>query len=493
MKLKVSVIASAILLTACGGGGSSGYFESTNPSTNPSDPQQQLSTSQLNSLRIDLDKNTLAAMNDSIVVTVKALSINKGGLPSLPVTLKITDPTNLVLNQGSDTVTTDENGNAQFTLQTLKNTNFSELVKNGFTIEASVKGRNISQTQQINVSGADISVVEEKNIVVLNATKDTVNVRDDKSTITVKVLNQNGEVLQDQKVSLRVEDAAKSGIYLTNLSPTTDENGNAKFDLIVNETLRKGMTAEQLIQSGIRLTATVTGTNGQVSTQNYKINVIDATVPVADGTIVIAYNPTEVIAYDAAEGNFYAKEAVVTVTDKDGKPLANQSVTMSVTPTYYRFGQYVWAATIPDDVDSPSWLHPAAYPVYYDRTKYTGGQNDDDKNYIQLTNPSTTCNVGNKTTVNGKSLQVATLVGQENTASTLIYKTDNAGKFNLQLRYPKIYATWVGIEVKATTTTGSKNIEATENIPLNPSTADFSTDGTFGPNLTSPFGARGSC
>lgn len=494
-KTKLAVVAVSILLASCGGGGSKGYYEDSK-SEAPVDEEIKLSTSQLDSLRIDLDKNSLAVINDSIVVNVKALSINKGGLKSLPVTLKIIDPTNLVINQGLDTVSTDESGNAQFTLSTLNSSEFSSLTKNGFYIEAFVKSRNVSQRIHVNVSGTDSNHIDEKNIVVMNASKNTVNVRDDKSTITVKVTNQNGEVLKDQKVSLRVEDTLNNGVYLNNIKPLTDENGDATFDLIINESLRKNMTANELVNAGIDLTAIVTGTNGQVTTQNYKINVVQASVPVADGTIVIAYNPINVISYDSAEGNFYAKETVVTVTDKDGKPLANQNVTMKILPTYYRFGQYVWGTTIPDDVDSPKWLHPVNYPVYYDRNYFTLGKDEEGKEtkvYIPQSNSSTTCNVGNKTTVNGKSLQIATLVGLENIGSTLIYKTDNQGKFNLQVRYPKIYANWLGIQLTATTSTGSKSIETYENIPLNSATEDFSSDGTWGPNLTSPFGLRGTC
>ncbi|NHC04972.1 hypothetical protein G9F31_14600 [Acinetobacter sp. 187] len=495
LKTKLTLVALSIILASCGGGGSNGYYED-NKSQTPVDEETKLSTSQLDSLRIDLDKNSLAVVNDSIVVNVKALSINKGGIKSLPVTLKIIDPTNLVINQGLDTVSTDESGNAQFTLSTLNSSEISNLVKDGFFIEAFVKSSNVSQRIHVNVSGTNSGFIDEKNIVAMNASKNTVNVRDDKSTITVKVTNQNGEILKDQKVSLRVEDTGKNGVYLTNINSLTDENGDATFDLIINESLRKNMTAAELVNAGINLTAIVTGTNGQVTTQNYKINVVQASVPVADGTIVIAYNPINVISYDSNEGNFYAKEAVVTVTDKDGKPLANQNVTMKILPTYYRFGQYVWGATIAEDVDSPTWLHPANYPTYYDRKYFTLGQDKDGeevKVYTPQSNPSTACNVGNKTTVNGKSLQVATLVGLENIGSTLIYKTDSQGKFNLQVRYPKIYANWLGIQLTATTTTGSKSIETYENIPLNTSTDDFSSDGTWGPNLTSPFGSKGNC
>src|SRR5690606_13249963 len=168
--IKLSTLTLALILAGCGGGGSKGYFNSgADSSTTPENSEQPQETNQLDSLRIDLDKSTLTAVNDTLVVTVKALSINKGGLADMPVTLKIIDPTNLVLNKGIDTVKTDENGNAQFTLQTLNNSNIAELVKNGFSIEAFVATRNISQTQKINVSGSDTSDVLEKNIVVLNA------------------------------------------------------------------------------------------------------------------------------------------------------------------------------------------------------------------------------------------------------------------------------------------------------------------------------------
>ena len=70
--LKISTIALSIMLASCGGGGSKGYYENSNSGEGNQeiDQQEQISTSQLNSLRIDLDKNSLVAINGNLVVTV---------------------------------------------------------------------------------------------------------------------------------------------------------------------------------------------------------------------------------------------------------------------------------------------------------------------------------------------------------------------------------------------------------------------------------------
>ena len=79
---------------------------------------------------------------------------------------------------------------------------------------------------------------------------------------------------------------------------------------------------------------------------------------------------------------------------------------------------------------------------------------------------------------------------------TATYTTDKEGKFDFQLRYPKAYATWLSVQVGATTTLSTFPIHGYRTVSLAPVAADFDkTNWAYTPSLdnTSPFGTLHTC
>ncbi|MFW2015524.1 hypothetical protein, partial [Acinetobacter bereziniae] len=68
------------------------------------------------------------------------------------------------------------------------------------------------------------------------------------------------------------------------------------------------------------------------------------------------------------------------------------------------------------------------------------------------------------------------------------YTTDADGKFDFVIRYPKIYAQWLNVQIGASSHVATLPFRTTYNLGLASVASDYSTDGTYGPNLKSPDG-----
>ncbi|HCO08959.1 MAG TPA: hypothetical protein DIT34_11760, partial [Acinetobacter ursingii] len=77
--------------------------------------------------------------------------------------------------------------------------------------------------------------------------------------------------------------------------------------------------------------------------------------------------------------------------------------------------------------------------------------------------------------------------------ATATYTTDTDGKFDFIIRYPKIYAQWLNVQIGASSTIASLPNRTVYNLGLPPLKSDYSTDGSYGPNLTSPYGTTTTC
>ena len=67
----------------------------------------------------------------------------------------------------------------------------------------------------------------------------------------------------------------------------------------------------------------------------------------------------------------------------------------------------------------------------------------------------------------------------------MTYTTDKEGKFDFTIRYPKIYAQWLNVQIGASSTIASLPFRTTYNVGLPSLSSDYSTDGTYGPNSKS--------
>jgi len=481
LTLKLSAIAVSIMLASCGGGGGDGYYQSGSSNSSNSSSGSNNSGSQqttATALKIELDKLSVAATNDTLTVTVRALDKNKGGVAGANVTLALVDPTNNASIEGVSTQTTDAAGNAVYIIKTPKtSSSINELVKNGFKLIASTNNDTLTQEQTVTVTGSDSTVeADTTSIVLFDATKTSLNVRGDQTTVTLTAVDANGSTLANQAITLKVRNSASNGVRFTPNATQTDANGQITYTLSFSENQRaSSYSAAQFVTDDLVLEANF-GQSTKVYT--YKLDVVNSDVPVAVGAIAVAYNPTTM--EDSSDGVYYYKNISVQVTDVDGKPIPNQDVTMGVNALAYYKGQFAFV-----DTSTPADGKPDEYlPV----------------TRAACTSPVQAVNVNGevvnqlKPLKENSTVQVVSYINSAGTAATNNkYTTDGNGRFDFKIQYPKIYASWLTVQLTAKSTVSGSLIKGSTSLTLGYLTKDVTVSELNAPNILSPYGIDPNC
>ncbi|EPL0865352.1 hypothetical protein LJ604_002651 [Acinetobacter baumannii] len=479
LTLKLSAIAVSIMLASCGGGGGDGYYQngsSNNSSSGSNNSGSQQATA--TALKIELDKLSVAATNDTLTVTVRALDKNKGGVAGANVTLELDDPTNNVSIEGVSTQTTDAAGNAIYIIKTPKtSSSINELVKNGFKLKVSTNNGTLTQEQTVTVTGSNSTVeADTTSIVLFDATKTSLNVRGDQTTVTLTAVDANGATLANQAITLKVRNSVLNGVKFTPNATQTDVNGQISYTLSFSENQRtSSYSAGQFVTDDLVLEANF-GQSTKIYT--YKLDVVNSDVPVAVGAIAVAYNPTTM--EDSSDGVYYYKNISVQVTDVDGKPIPNQDVVMGVNALAYYKGRYGFV-----DTSNPTDGKPDEYlPVI--RTACTSP--------VQAVNVNGDVINHLKPLKENSTVQVVSYINSAGTAATNNkYTTDANGRFDLKIQYPKIYASWLTVQLTAKSTVSGSLIKGSTSLTLGYLTKDVSLTDLNGPNMESPYGIDPNC
>ncbi|OUC57863.1 hypothetical protein MWQ_16121 [Acinetobacter seifertii] len=481
LTLKLSAIAVSIMLASCGGGGGDGYYQSGSSNSSNSSSGSDNSGSQqatATALKIELDKLSVAATNDTLTVTVRTLDINKGGVAGAKVRLQVQDPTNNVTIEGASIQTTDAAGNAVYIIKTPKtSSSINDLVKNGFKLVAYTNNDTLTQEQTVTVTGSDSTVeADTTSIVLFDATKTSLNVRGDQTTVTLTAVDANGSTLANQAITLKVRNSASNGVRFTPNATQTDANGQITYTLSFSENQRApSYSAAQFVTDDLVLEANF-GQSTKVYT--YKLDVVNSDVPVAVGAIAVAYNPTTM--EDSSDGVYYYKNISVQVTDVDGKPIPNQDVTMGVNALAYYKGQFAFV-----DTSTPADGKPDEYlPV----------------TRAACTSPVQAVNVNGevvnqlKPLKENSTVQVVSYINSAGTAATNNkYTTDGNGRFDLKIQYPKIYASWLTVQLTAKSTVSGSLIKGSTSLTLGYLTKDVTVSELNAPNILSPYGIDPNC
>ncbi|OZT29691.1 hypothetical protein [Acinetobacter baumannii] len=480
LTLKLSAIAVSIMLASCGGGGGDGYYQNGSSNSNSSSGSNNSGSQQATAtaLKIELDKLSVAATNDTLTVTVRALDKNKGGVAGANVTLELDDPTNNVSIEGVSTQTTDAAGNAIYIIKTPKtSSSINELVKNGFKLKVSTNNGTLTQEQTVTVTGSNSTVeADTTSIVLFDATKTSLNVRGDQTTVTLTAVDANGATLANQAITLKVRNSVLNGVKFTPNATQTDVNGQISYTLSFSENQRtSSYSAGQFVTDDLVLEANF-GLSTKIYT--YKLDVVNSDVPVAVGAIAVAYNPTTM--EDSSDGVYYYKNISVQVTDVDGKPIPNQDVVMGVNALAYYKGRYGFV-----DTSNPTDGKPDEYlPVI--RTACTSP--------VQAVNVNGDVINQLKPLKENSTVQVVSYINSAGTAATNNkYTTDANGRFDLKIQYPKIYASWLTVQLTAKSTVSGSLIKGSTSLTLGYLTKDVSLTDLNGPNMESPYGIDPNC
>ncbi|WP_031996578.1 MULTISPECIES: hypothetical protein [unclassified Acinetobacter calcoaceticus/baumannii complex] len=481
LTLKLSSIAVSIMLASCGGGGGDGYYQNGSSNSNNSSSGGNTSGSEqttATALKIELDKLSVAATNDTLTVTVRALDINKGGVAGAKVRLKLEDPTNNVTIEGASIQTTDAAGNAVYIIKTPKtSSSINDLVKNGFKLIAYTNNDTLTQEQTVTVTGSNSTTeADTTSIVLFDATKTSLNVRGDQTTVTLTAVDANGATLANQAITPKVRNSVLNGVKFTPNATQTDANGQISYTLSFSENQRSSSySAAQFVTDDLVLEANF-GQSTKVYT--YKLDVVNSDVPVAVGAISVAYNPTTM--EDSSDGVYYYKNISVQVTDVDGKPIPNQDVTMGVNALAYYKGQFAFVDTSTPADGKPDEYFPIARAAC---TSPVQAVNINGEVVNQL-----------KPLKENSTVQVVSYINSSGTAATNNkYTTDGNGRFDLKIQYPKIYASWLTVQLTAKSTVSGSLIKGSTSLTLGYLTKDVTVSDLIAPNILSPYGIDPNC
>ncbi len=368
---KLSALALALLLAGCGGGGSDGYYNtsssSNNGSTNngstnnnespsPEDSEDILINEEY-SLEIDSNKSKLSENGDEVLITVRLIDKNGGGVAGKPVTLILDEIAREkgLTNKGIATKTTDDYGYVAYEVSLKQVTNAivkNDLLKNGVNISATyVDSMNSQLIHSLHLDIVNVNEVEQAPLYNLRliSNKTNLNVKGDIATIVTQVVNAKGSVVSGQKVTFKIKDANKNFVILSADSDTSDQLGQAKFDLRIPSNLTK-VQRDYLLENGIIVEASITDESGRISTKELHIEV--SALEGEKVTPNISFGRTNKLA-SVNDDLDYQETLSVRVVDNDGNAIENTNFSISMQVIKTLSGHYVlgkaWAGELATD------------------------------------------------------------------------------------------------------------------------------------------------
>lgn len=443
-------------------------------------------------LSIDSNRASLSLAGDIALVTVKLLDANQGGIQNQPVNLAIVDSRNSTTIKGASQIVTNQYGEAVFSID-MKASNSLDLSSiQLIATHTSAQGAKAQQISQIGVH-TPTALIPQLDLK-LKASKDKLHVRGDAVEVSVLVTDINGSSQPGKAVTLTIPNYQKNGAYIRGASTlTSDENGWVKFTVVVDESLRaNGYDAAQFVSDDLIVEALVKDSNATERRQSYLVDVINAEIPVTQGSITVVMNPTKV-GVDDQTGIYYNWSASVQLVDLDGRPVANQNVTMDIRAVEFTRG--AWTVVENPTTKEKSWaqyLPPTSLPL-----SCAVPDNDDVSTPYDDRNVTITGEKDKNGTEVLETLNAVRFIGaSESNPYTATYTTDKEGKFDFELRYPKAYASWLKVQVGAKTSLSNYPVHGYRTVMLPAVANDFDkTDWSYTPSINnqSPYGIINYC
>jgi len=463
--------------------------------------------SNTNHLDIQRSKTSLVNSGDSALVTVKLLDDNNGGVKEQPVTLKLEDNPNATIRGGS-TVVTNEFGEATFEVVIPENSVTTPI--NLLATHTNSVGKQVRQTSVLTVRTPTTQAPEL--VLKFLSNKNRVNVRGDQFELSVLVSDTDGTSVTGKAVTLSLPN--NLGYVSGPSTVESDESGFAKFKLVLDERLLNTSDINSLLANGLDINATVIDENNLKITELFNIPVV-RTVAQTQGSIAINIS-NSLVSTNLSEDLdiYYNLKGSVQLVDVDGKPIANQEVTLATRPTQYTLGQWryeiltnPWVEVTENSVTTLVLKDEYPYKSLKDwiapNTFYYAMSNDGITPNKGLTqNTAAVCPINTATTnwtANNQALRVVRFLDGTTTTTGAKYRTDGAGRFDFTIEYPKANAHWVTVNIEATTilaeATPAAQTPTKGNLTftLPAASTEYSADGNSAPNEVSPYGTGTTC
>lgn len=453
-----------------------------------------------NHLEINSFKNTLNPGDDRTVVVVRLLDASNNPVRNEEVTLAVrktntttgknvgfiteentSDENNHPLPENIAekwTVKTDEDGRGFFTLYIPKE-GFDKdaLIASGITLDATNTTNGIDVKQVLHLNVTDPTSTTPRYSLFIKPSQSTINVVDGTAKITVNLRDQFGGAVANEYVTLALKNSNFNGAYIQGPSGlVTDNNGEATFNIKIDESLRRNYTETAFINEDLELSASFSG-----ATQTYILDVVRKSL----NNLVI--NITDNHLEPVANGNAYEQTLKATVKDELGNLVKEQNVSFEIKPQSYIRGQNLWALAPTNSITPPTsemkW-------VFAGQNYYQGNN----INNPVLVNQSLLCKFAvDVTHVTNANVALDVVKFKASNDATWTGVTNNSGEINFVITYPKTYAQWLNVRIDATAESNSYRMSNSyPHLLRNQQGNDKDFNGIYSINAISPFGTNTS-
>ncbi len=376
------------------------------------------------------------------------------------------------------TVKTDEDGRGFFTLY-IPTEGFDKdaLIASGITLDATNTTNGIDVNQVIHLNVTDPTSTTPRYSLFIKPSQSTINVVDGTATITVNLRDQFGGAVANEYVTLALKNSNFNGAYIQGPSGlVTDNNGEATFNIKIDESLRRNYTETAFINEDLELSASFSG-----ATQTHILDVVRKSL----NNLVI--NITDNHLEPVANGNAYEQTLKATVKDELGNLVKEQNVSFEIKPQSYIRGQNLWALAPTNSITPPTsemkW-------VFAGQNYYQGNN----INNPVLVNQSLLCNFAlDVTQVTNANVALDVVKFKASNDATWTGVTNNSGEINFVITYPKTYAQWLNVRIDATAESNSYRMSNSyPHLLRNQQGNDKDLNGIYSINAISPFGTNTS-
>jgi hypothetical protein len=399
---------------------------------------------------------TASALNafGSLQMTVQQDDFSFSSLPDADVHLQTEQSlsvrwfkNNAAFVGGSVTITTSRGVIATPTVTTDSAGTASVSIRSEFAGPASISASGTDADGNRVTARANIEfIATQVESVFVDATPDLIGPEGQTSTISAVVRDPSGNLVKGKVVDFTLIDS--NGGSIEPNSATTGSDGIASTVYTSNAVSP---------EDGVTIQATADGIAGQVD-----LTVGDRAFDISIGT------GNEIEDQDPST---YLKEFAVFVSDSVGRPVESAALTASATPIklvndgYYRKGVWVW------DTDNEIWVAATTVECANEDLNNNGrlDAGEDTNNDEELT-PGIIGTISFKDSIS---------------------RTNAAGQATLELRYPKQFAVWVGVEVSVFGQSSGSEARDSQTLFLPIAATDIASEVNQPPS--NPFGFGSTC
>lgn len=372
-----------------------------------------------------------------------------------------------------DTVTISTNKGELFTTNVSNqgNSRITSTVNNkkvDFYIDSKVPGNATISAQYGNETKETILnfVSTEATKLILQTDRAVINVGDS-TQVTAKVFDKDDTPVKNAIVQFTVINDSSAGSISKGVA-YTNSNGIAMvtYNAGQSPTSINGV----IIKAEVQAVKLPDGKEKPVS-----VPIANSSITVQTKSTFISFAFADKVSTDSSE-IYYFRKGSISVLNSTGKPAINQQVTINLNPDTYLKGFF---EIINDISGNKSW-----------------GRNDVTCENEDLNNNGI-LDEGEDTNGNGRldpiNVAAVLLEGGQEVEPNQNFTTDNTGRVDFSIRYPKQYANWYRAKVTVNTRVDGSESQQSRVIDFPASVDDIDISIPLRPNTNSPFGTELNC